>query len=111
MRFSLRWLNLFADLLRLPVLSLRSKTPLAAENLFLRKQLAFCQERKIRPRRSSTSNPLEAGVARPPVQLAKRIDHRNTQNLHRLASQRVPALLALEMPIRPTTDSAGPPTV
>jgi len=50
-RFSLRWLNLFADLLRLPVLSLRSKTPLAAENLFLRKQLAFYQERKIRPRR------------------------------------------------------------
>src|SRR5271169_3676974 len=45
------WLNLFADLLRFLVLSLRSKTSLAAENLFLRKQLGFCQERKIRPRR------------------------------------------------------------
>jgi hypothetical protein len=29
----------------------RSRTALAAENLFLRKQLAFYQERKIRPRR------------------------------------------------------------
>jgi putative transposase len=45
------WLDLFADLLRFLVLSLRSKTSLAAENLFLRKQLGFYQERKIRPRR------------------------------------------------------------
>jgi hypothetical protein len=45
------WLNLFGDLLRFLVLSLRSKTSLAAENLFLRKQLGFYQERKIRPRR------------------------------------------------------------
>jgi hypothetical protein len=29
----------------------RSRTALAAENLFLRKQLAFYQERKVRPRR------------------------------------------------------------
>ena len=33
------------------VRGLRSKTSLAAENLFLRKQLAFYQERKVRPRR------------------------------------------------------------
>ena len=45
------WLNLFCDLLRFLVLGLRSKTSLAAENLFLRKQLAFYQERRIRPRR------------------------------------------------------------
>src|ERR1700676_824433 len=45
------WLSLLADLLRFLVLSLRSKTSLAAENLFLRKQLGFYQERKIRPRR------------------------------------------------------------
>ncbi|MFV2058060.1 MAG: hypothetical protein ACC707_16465 [Thiohalomonadales bacterium] len=29
----------------------RSRTALAAENLFLRKQLAFCRERKVIPRR------------------------------------------------------------
>ena len=54
-KFCLLWLNLFADLLCLLVLGFRSKTSLAAENLFLRKQLAFYKERRIRPRR--TSNP------------------------------------------------------
>jgi len=33
------------------LLFLRSRSSLAAENLFLRKQLAFYQERKIGPRR------------------------------------------------------------
>ena len=45
------WLHLLADLLRFLVLGLRSRTSLTAENLFLRKQLAFYQERRIRPRR------------------------------------------------------------
>ena len=49
----LLWLNLFADLLCLLVLGFRSKSSLAAENLFLRKQLAFYKERSIRPRRTS----------------------------------------------------------
>jgi putative transposase len=52
-KFCLLWLNLFADLLCLLVLGFRSKGSLAAENLFLRKQLAFYKERRIRPRRTS----------------------------------------------------------
>ena len=63
MNFCACWLNLFADLLRFLVLNLRSKTSLAAENLFLRKQLAFYQERKIRARRTRRSNALDVGVA------------------------------------------------
>ncbi len=51
--FCLLWLNPFAALLRFPLLGIRTKSSLAAENLFLRKQLAFYQERKIKPRRSS----------------------------------------------------------
>ncbi len=51
MRLCLPWLNLLADQLRFLVLGLRSKTALAAENLFLRKQLAFYQERNLKPRR------------------------------------------------------------
>jgi hypothetical protein len=47
------WLNVFADLLRFLVLSLRSESALAAENVFPRKQLAFYKERGIRPRRTS----------------------------------------------------------
>src|SRR5271169_6801985 len=53
--FCLLWLNVLADLLRLVVLGLRSNSSLAAENLFLRKQLGFYQERKIKPRRTSPS--------------------------------------------------------
>ena len=40
------------DLVRLAVLAARSHGALAAENLFLRKQLALFQERKVRPRRA-----------------------------------------------------------
>ena len=43
--------TLLADGVRFLAILLRSRTALAAENLFLRKQLAFYQERKIRPRR------------------------------------------------------------
>jgi putative transposase len=51
MKTRLCWVKILGDLFRLVALGLRSKTSLAAENLFLRKQLAFYQERKIRPRR------------------------------------------------------------
>jgi len=40
------------DLVRLLVLVSRSCRALAAENLFLRKQLALFQERKVKPRRA-----------------------------------------------------------
>ena len=45
-------LPVVADLLRLAVLMGRSRRSLAAENLFLRKQLALFQERKVRTRRA-----------------------------------------------------------
>jgi putative transposase len=41
------------DLVRLLGASLRSRTALAAENLFLRKQLALYRERQVNPRRAS----------------------------------------------------------
>ncbi len=44
-------LGLFLDLLRYLYTGLRSDTVLAAENLFLRKQLALYQERHVKPRR------------------------------------------------------------
>ena len=55
MKSCLCWLNLFGDMVRLFALGLRSKSSLAAENLFLRKQLTFYKERRIKPRR--TDNP------------------------------------------------------
>ena len=44
--------RLLADALRLISLGLRSRSHLAAENLFLRKQLALYQERRVKPRRA-----------------------------------------------------------
>jgi putative transposase len=52
-RFCVLWLNLLADILRFLVLTLRNRNSLAAENLFLGKQLAFYQECRIKPRRTS----------------------------------------------------------
>jgi hypothetical protein len=49
-------LALLADLLRLLRLMCRSRTQLAAENLFLRKQLACYIERKTRPRRTDNAS-------------------------------------------------------
>jgi hypothetical protein len=40
------------DLVRLVVVIFRSRRALAAENMFLRKQLALFQERKVKPRRA-----------------------------------------------------------
>ena len=46
------------DLVRLLVLVARSRRALAAENLFLRKQLALFQERKVKPHRADDSTRL-----------------------------------------------------
>jgi putative transposase len=71
MKSCLCWLNVLGDLLRLLGLGLRSKSSLAAENLFLRKQLAFYQERKIKPRRADNSTRLTL------VWLSRWVDWRN----------------------------------
>jgi len=52
MRAGLSWLRILGELVHFLCLGLRSRTSLAAENLFLRKQLAFYQERKVKPRRA-----------------------------------------------------------
>ncbi len=49
------WLKILGDLIQFLDLCLRSRTSLAAENLFLREQLAFYQERKVKSQR--TDNP------------------------------------------------------
>jgi putative transposase len=50
MRAGLSCLTIWRDLIHLVCLGFRCKTSLAAENLFLRKQLVFYQERKVKPR-------------------------------------------------------------
>jgi transposase InsO family protein len=48
-------LVLIADAVRYLGLCLRPSPSLAAENLFLRKQLALCQERQVKPRRATNA--------------------------------------------------------
>jgi len=52
MRAGLSWLRILGDFFHFLCLGLRSRTSLSAENLFLRKQLAFYQERQVKPRRA-----------------------------------------------------------
>jgi hypothetical protein len=49
------WLMLLVDALRFLLLCLRPSPALAAENLFLRKQLALYQERHIKPQRTTNA--------------------------------------------------------
>jgi hypothetical protein len=48
-------LAVFADIVAFVLMCLRLRTAVAAENLFLRKQLGFYVERKIKPRRATDS--------------------------------------------------------
>src|SRR5215469_7210172 len=47
--------SVVVDLVRLAFFAVHSRRALAAENLFLRKQLALFQERKVKPRRANDS--------------------------------------------------------
>jgi hypothetical protein len=49
--------SVVADLVRLAFLAAHSRRALAAENLFLRKQLALFQERKVKPHDMPTTPP------------------------------------------------------
>jgi hypothetical protein len=49
---------LLCDLARFVSLLMRPRGALAAENLFLRKQLAIYQERNLKPRRPDTAFPV-----------------------------------------------------
>ena len=51
MHARLSWFRILGDLVHFLRLGLRSRASLAAENLFLRKQLAFSQERTVKARR------------------------------------------------------------
>jgi len=59
MHARLNWFRILGDLVHFLCLGLRSRSSLAAENLFLRKQLAFYQERKVKPRRELPASLLD----------------------------------------------------
>jgi hypothetical protein len=84
------------DALGLALSSFRSRTALLAENLFLRKQLAFYQERQIRPRRLERGSAL-FGLLVTVLCLEIGSSYRQARNPDRVASQGIPAVLEAEV--------------
>ena len=101
-------LTLLVDGARFLWLCLHAPTALAAENLFLRKQLALYQERQIEAQRAPDARPPRAGLAGALVRLASGISHCTTGDLYPLASAGIPAVLALEVEAWTPADPSGP---
>jgi len=90
--------TLFTDGMHFIALRARSRTALAAENLFLRKQLAFYQERKVVPRRFDNVSRLIL------VLLSNSFAWKDALVNVTL---RVSTVLALEVAARTTADTTG----
>ena len=96
---------LVSDCVNFCAAGLRSRTALAAENLFLRKQLALFQEREKKSRPNESCRSVRLVQARPLLRLAQRLADCQTSHLNRLASSCLPPLLAFEIETsRPAID-------
>src|SRR5215467_13462882 len=82
--------SVVVDLVRLAFLATHSRRVLAAENLFLRKQLALFQERKVKTTTSQRFHPLDDGDAESHVPVARCAGEFPSGYTHPLASQRIP---------------------
>ena len=102
-------LRVARDLLTLVLAAARPHAQLAAENLFLRKQLALYMERDVKPRRADDATRIAL------VALSWLIDWRRTpyrgdaEDVHPMASKRVPVVLAMEVEAAWTAPSADRP--
>ena len=88
---------LISDWVNFCAAGLRSRTALAAENLFLRKQLALFQEREKKTAPTTAADRFVLSRLAPLLRLAQRFDHRHASHFDRLASSCVPPILALEI--------------
>jgi hypothetical protein len=88
--------DLVADGLLFFRLLFRSRTALSAEVLFLRKQLAFYEERQVQPRRLNDSAvSLSSFVSS--MQLEGGLGNRQTRDADRVASQGFQVVLEMEV--------------
>jgi hypothetical protein len=88
--------DLLSEALTLIPLMARSRASSAAEILFLRKQLAFYQERKIKPRRFDDAARLSLLLFEA-LRLEEGSHQREARNIYRLAQESISAILALEV--------------
>jgi hypothetical protein len=89
-------LKLSVDAWRFLILCLRPAPALAAENLFLRKQLALYEEWQVKPWRASNA-----------IRLAIGLTHRETGDLYEMASSGFSPVLAVEIQAGPTASAQG----
>src|SRR5215831_190495 len=76
------------------LLVLRSRRALAAENLFLRKQLALFQERKVKPHRANDSTRLIMVILGRLFAWSGALVNVKPNTFHPLAPQGIPSVLA-----------------
>jgi hypothetical protein len=110
LRAALRTLgDVLADVARLGLLTLQSRTQLAAENLFLRKQLALYIERQVKPRARGQRDTHRAGGLVASRRLASPPGHRQTRHADPMAPKRGPSVVAMEIEgARSSTDPSQP---
>src|ERR1017187_2130759 len=85
----------------------RPRTAVAAEIVFLRKQLAYYQDHQIRPRRLNRRGTIVAGALVPAFRVERSAHRRYTQDLCPLASQGFQTVLALEVTGRTASAAQG----
>ena len=97
--------TLLTDGIRFMAFLARSRAALAAENLFLRKQLAFYQERKIRPRRFDNVTRFTLVLLSHGFAWQDALVNVTAKDFHRLAWRRISPVLAQEITARPATNT------
>jgi hypothetical protein len=91
------FLRLIADFVIYLGLLVRRRKAIAAENLFLRRQLALYQERKVRPRRIDRATRIRLALLSKIIQLPRCARCGSTEDVDWLASSRVSTSVALEI--------------
>jgi hypothetical protein len=79
----------------LSALALNSRAHLAAENLFLRKQLALYLERQVKPRRADDATRITLVALVPVGAVARSTDNRHARHADPMASKRISPVLAM----------------
>jgi hypothetical protein len=102
-------LRIVCDLLRLVAASGRSHAQLAAENLFLKKQLSLYVERQVRPHRADDATRIALVALSWLIEWRPHPRGREAGYAHPMASKRFPVVLALEVTASWATAIAGRP--
>src|SRR5216683_2731977 len=99
--------RLLFDVVTLAGFAVRSRSQLVAENLFLRKQLALYQERRVKPETAGSGNASGCRSALTPAGLARAPDRGAARHAHPVASSGLAASLAAEVAARTAAHSEG----